>query len=78
MLRITKETDYGIMLVACIAERPTGEIRTAREVADQSGLPFPTVSKILRSLAGKNILTSHRGAAGGYSLEKPAADVTLE
>jgi FeS assembly SUF system regulator len=77
MLRITKETDYGILLMAYIAERPAGEIHTAREVSDRSGLPFPTVSKILRSLAGKNLLASHRGAAGGYSLEKPAAETSI-
>jgi FeS assembly SUF system regulator len=77
MLRITKETDYGIMLMAFIAERPAGEVHTAREIADRSGLPFPTVSKILRSLAGKNILTSHRGATGGYSLERPAAETSI-
>jgi len=77
MLRITKETDYGILLMACIAERPAGEIQTAREVSERSGLPFPTVSKILRSLAGKSILTSHRGAAGGYSLDKPAAETSI-
>jgi FeS assembly SUF system regulator len=77
MLRITKETDYGILLMAYIAERPVGEIHTAREVADRSGLPFPTVSKILRSLAGRNILASHRGASGGYSLKKAAKDMSI-
>jgi FeS assembly SUF system regulator len=77
MLRITKETDYGILLMAYIAAGPGGEIHTARQVAKRSGLPFPTVSKILRSLASKRILVSHRGAAGGYSLEKPAAETSI-
>ena len=77
MLRITKETDYGILLMAYIAERPAGEIHTAREVSERSGLPFPTVSKILRSLAGKRILTSHRGATGGYSLGRPAEETSI-
>jgi FeS assembly SUF system regulator len=77
MLRITKETDYGILLMAYIAAGRGGEIHTARQVADRSGLPFPTVSKILRSLAAKRILVSHRGATGGYSLEKPAAETSI-
>jgi FeS assembly SUF system regulator len=77
MLRITKQTDYGILLMAYIAAGPPGDIHTAREVAGRSGLPFPTVSKILRSLAGKKLLVSHRGAAGGYSLAKPAEQTSI-
>ena len=46
MIRITKEADYGIMLLGYMAERPRGEIHTAREVAQRSGLPLPMVSKL--------------------------------
>jgi FeS assembly SUF system regulator len=77
MFRITKETDYGIMLMAYIAAGRQGHIHNAREVSERSGLPFPTVSKILRSLSGKQLLVSHRGAAGGYSLARPAELISV-
>ena len=77
MLRITKEADYGIMLLVCIAERPSGEIHTARQAAEWTGLPLPMVSKILRSLAREQILTSHRGVSGGYSLNRSPASTSV-
>jgi len=68
MLRITKQTDYGIMLVAHLASLPAGRIVSARDAADGTGLPVPMVSKILKSLARGAIVESHRGAGGGYCL----------
>lgn len=70
MLRITKEADYGIMLLVSMAGHPHGEIHTARQAAEWTGLPLPMVSKILRTLAREKILTSHRGVSGGYSLNR--------
>lgn len=77
MLRITKEADYGIVLLAVLAEDEPGEIHTARAVAERSGLPLPMVSKIMRSLARGSVLTSHRGVTGGYSLDRSADDMTV-
>ena len=77
MLRITKETDYSIMLMAHFSEHPAGTIHNAREAAERIGLPLPMVSKILRSLARENILMSHRGASGGYSLARPASETSV-
>jgi FeS assembly SUF system regulator len=77
MLRITKEADYGIVLLAVMAEHEPGEIHTAREVSERSGLPLPMVSKIMRSLARGDVLTSHRGVTGGYSLDRSAREMTV-
>ena len=77
MIRLTKEADYGIMLLALLADRPVGEIHTARRAAESSRLPLPMVSKILRTLARAGLLTSHRGAAGGYSLNRPVGETTV-
>jgi FeS assembly SUF system regulator len=77
MLRITKEADYGIMLLVSMASRPQGEIHTARQAAEWTGLPLPMVSKILRTLARERILASHRGVSGGYSLNRPAEEMSV-
>jgi FeS assembly SUF system regulator len=77
MIRLTKEADYGIMLLGHIASRPVGLVHTAREVAALSGLPLPMVSKILGSLARGEILTGHRGAGGGYSLDIDPRRITV-
>lgn len=68
MLRITKQTDYGIMLLAWMADVHGGRPLSARDAADWSGLSLPMASKILKSLARCGIVVSHRGAGGGYEL----------
>jgi FeS assembly SUF system regulator len=77
VLRITKQTDYGIMLLARMASLPAGRILSARDAADWTGLSIPMASKILKSLSRANVVKSHRGVGGGYSLARPAEDTTL-
>jgi FeS assembly SUF system regulator len=76
MLRITKQTDYGIMLLAQLAAHP-GETRSAPEIAAESQVPLPMTSKILKLLSSGGLLESHRGAHGGYRLKRPAEGITL-
>ena len=77
MIRLTKEADYGIMLLGHIAAQPVGQVHTAREVAALSGLPLPMVSKILGCLARSEILTGHRGVGGGYSLDADPQTISV-
>lgn len=77
MLRITKQTDYGIMLLARMASLQPGRILSARDAAEWTGLSLPMASKILKSLARGKIVLSHRGVGGGYSLALPAERTTL-
>ena len=76
MLRISKLTDYGIVLLAHFADRP-GRTCNARELAEETGLPFPAVGKVLKTLAQEGLLVSHRGARGGYALARPAAEISV-
>lgn len=67
MIRIGRLTDYGIVLMSHLAAH--GErVYTAGEVATEAHLPLPTVSKLLRRLARRGLLASHRGVKGGYGL----------
>lgn len=72
MLRISKLTDYGTVVLACLAASP-GQRRTASEVAEATGLSLPTVSKLLKCFHRAGLVTSMRGAHGGYRLAKPAS-----
>lgn len=76
MIRITKQTDYGIVLLTHLASAPDG-LRTAPELAAETRLPLPMVSKILKALARSGLLDSHRGAKGGYSMTRPAEEVSV-
>jgi FeS assembly SUF system regulator len=77
-MRITRQTDYGILLLTQMAARPPQEVHTARDASARSGLPLPMVSKILKSLARSGILVSQRGVKGGYSLARRAERISIE
>jgi FeS assembly SUF system regulator len=76
VLRITKQTDYGIVLLTRMAAEPARQLN-APELAAEAQLPLPTVSKILKLLAREGLLVSHRGVKGGYGLARPPGRITI-
>ncbi len=77
MLRMTRLTDYGVVLLSHIAREPGRLTRNAPELAAAAHLPLPTVSKILKILAREGLLVPHRGAKGGFSLARAATEITV-
>ncbi len=75
MLRISKLTDYGTVILACLAGQPD-RLWTAAEVAERTGVGLPTVSKLLKKLQRSGLVASTRGSHGGYQLARPAAGIT--
>ncbi len=79
MIRMTKQTDYGFVLLselAADAATDASTVAAAPELAESTRLPLPMVSKILKLLARQGLLVSHRGVKGGYSLARPASEIT--
>jgi len=76
MLRITKITDYGFILLAHMANQEPGMLHNAKDLAAAIGIPLPTVSKVLKILTQGGILVSHQGSKGGYTLARKAADIS--
>lgn len=76
MLRITRETDYGIVLMTTLAQGD-GQSFSAAALARQCHLPIPMASKILKALAQAGLLVSQRGAHGGYVLARSAVAITV-
>jgi FeS assembly SUF system regulator len=77
MFRMAKLTDYGIVLLTQFAVRQDATPMTAREIASATKLPLPTVGKLLKQLSHNGLLSSHRGTKGGYSLARPAREITV-
>lgn len=75
MLRVSKLTDYGTLVLAHMAREPAG-VYAAADVAVATHLAVPTVSKLLKCFARAGLLTSQRGAHGGYSLARPPEQIT--
>jgi Rrf2 family protein len=76
MLKISRLTDYGLLAVVYLARR-AGEVTSAREIADFYHLPLPAVTKVLKTLNHGRVISSHRGAGGGYSFDGNPEVVTL-
>ncbi len=75
MIRITRETDYGIVLLTLMA-RNADQSYSASSLAQQRQLPLPMASKILKALTRSGLLISQRGAQGGYSLARPPQEIS--
>lgn len=68
MLRISKLADYGTVIMAYFAKNK--QLFNAKEIAQQTHLSVPTVSKLLKKLTKANLLVSERGVDGGYRLQR--------
>ncbi len=77
MFRMTKLTDYGIVLLSRFANGSADEALNARELAEETNLPLPTVGKLLKLLVHGKILVSQRGTKGGYRLARKPAQITV-
>ena len=68
MVRISKLADYAVVVLVRLG---VGSIETAPGIAQATGVPEPTVAKVLKALAGAGLVVSQRGARGGYRLTRP-------
>jgi FeS assembly SUF system regulator len=85
MLRLSKLTDYAVVVLVRLSQGEGGAgtaeaVQTSPGIAAGTGIPEPTVAKVLKLLAGAGLVTSQRGARGGYRLTRslhaiPVTDV---
>ena len=76
MLRITRETDYGIVLMTAMVQAAE-RAHSAAVLARECHLPPPMASKILKTLAQAGLLMSQRGAHGGYVLARAPEAISV-
>jgi len=75
MFRINKLTDYAVVLLVDMAR--TERVRAAQEIAAETGIPAPTVAKVMKALVRGGLVSSTRGASGGYVLARPAGRIAV-
>ena len=76
-MRLSHLADYAVVLMTAAARRPAAARLSATELAADTGVPLPTAQKLMGLLAGAGLLSSIRGARGGFALAKPAGDISL-
>ncbi|MBX9663317.1 Rrf2 family transcriptional regulator [Novosphingobium sp.] len=81
-MRLSSMADYAVVTMTAAARHcgrhGAGEARvSAQQLADETGLPVPTVQKLVSKLAAAGLLKSSRGLGGGLKLARPAAAISL-
>lgn len=76
-MRLSNLADYAVVILSHAA-RHCGEGRVATaQIAAETGLPLPTVQKVVSKLAAAGLLRAVRGAGGGLQLARPPAAISL-
>ena len=76
-MRLSSMADYAVVTMSAAA-RHCGSARvSAAQLAAETGLPVPTVQKIVSTLTAAGLLRSSRGVGGGLKLARPAAAISL-
>ena len=77
-MRVTTWAEYGLLVSVHLAHRVGEGPVAARELAEKEGLPSDYVEQILLRLRRSGIVSSVRGAHGGYLLARPPGEVTVK
>lgn len=76
-LQITRAGDYAIRSMVFLSKQQPGLLIMSSEVAMAEGIPVNFVRKILESLVKNGMVKSFRGAGGGFTLGRAAAEISL-
>jgi FeS assembly SUF system regulator len=76
LIRLTNLADYAVVVMTAAAREPLARLSATR-VAEATGIPAPTVAKLMGTLARAGLLTASRGVAGGFSLALAPAAISV-
>ena len=76
-MRLSNLADYAVVTMSAAARHCGGLRTSAAELARETGLPAPTVAKLVSKLVAAGLLRSVRGAGGGLQLARPAAAISV-
>ena len=68
---------HAIKAVVTLARHPEGVHQGAKAIAEEIKAPANYLGKLLQQLANEGLLTSTKGRGGGFSLARPASEITL-
>ena len=74
---ISRRTDYATRAVLALAVSDGGPLKLD-EIAELSGAPRSVLEQVMPTLRTAGIVRSGRGPGGGYTLNRPPAEITLE
>ena len=76
-MKINTTAHYGLIAAGCIAEQADEGLVMSNTIAEEYDIPLEYLLRIMKEMAKANILLSKRGPGGGYTLARPAKEITL-
>lgn len=77
-MRLSSLADYAVVMMSAAARHCGGAARlNATRLAEQTGVPLPTVQKLVSRLSAAGLIESTRGTGGGFRLSRPPASISL-
>jgi len=76
-LQLTRGGEYAIRAMTYLARRPVGDITPLHDVGAEQDIPESFLAKIFQSLVHADLVVSQRGAHGGFTLARPAVEITV-
>ncbi|MHC4994268.1 MAG: RrF2 family transcriptional regulator [Planctomycetota bacterium] len=76
---LTRKTDYALVALSALAEAAGDDVppMSAREISEKHSLPLPLLMNVLKDLHKADLVTSRRGAGGGYLLTRTPGSISL-
>jgi len=76
-MQITRSGEYGLRGLVFLAKQPPEKVTLVSEISKRQNIPEPFLAKIFQRLSKAGLLRSVRGANGGFTLGRPAHEITM-
>ncbi len=77
-LHLTRGAEYAVRAMAYLARHPEGRVASLHEIGEAQDIPESFLAKILQRLVRSGLAVSQRGAHGGFTLARPASQITMQ
>jgi Rrf2 family transcriptional regulator, nitric oxide-sensitive transcriptional repressor len=77
MTRMNRKLEYALMALKHMSAKIPGELTSAKEVVDVTGVPFDATARVMQTMANRGLLRSEHGAHGGYVIVRDLSKVSL-
>lgn len=76
-MRLSSTDVYAFQALGYLGTRLAGTLSGSEEISAATGVARPYLVRVLATLVAHGLVTSKKGAGGGYALARPANEITL-
>lgn len=77
-MKLSKKAEYALRALTAMGRETMGRTFSIHDLAESERIPLKFLEQILLTLKNAGLLRSKRGVGGGYQLQTPATEITLQ